>query len=226
MKNKARFYITLGAVCAAFCVLAFAIPFVKNAVFWLAFAFGVVAIAVQFYSFPKAFGSGESVKSKFYGFPIVNLTVIYLVAQLVLSLLFMALAKWAPVWVEVVVCALLLLAALVGFVAADAMREEIQRQDAGIQKSVGNLRALQSRVRTLAGMDSGVSAQLAELSDAFRFSDPVSSDATVPLEKELAVMVDELQTAVSDGDDAAAAALCRRCSATLAERNRVCKLNK
>ena len=122
--------------------------------------------------------------------------------------------------------ALLLLAALVGFVAADAMREEIQRQDAGIQKSVGNMRALQSRVRTLAGMDSGVSAQLAELSDAFRFSDPVSSDATVPLEKELAVMVDELQTAVSDGDDAAAAALCRRCSATLAERNRVCKLNK
>ena len=63
MKNKARFYITLGAVCAAFCVLAFAIPFVKNAVFWLAFAFGVVAIAVQFYSFPKAFGSGENFSS-------------------------------------------------------------------------------------------------------------------------------------------------------------------
>lgn len=226
MKNKTRFYIALGAVFAAFCVLAFAIPFVKNAVFWLAFVFGAAAIAVQLYSFPKAFGSDESVKSKFYGFPIVNLTVIYLAAQLVLSLLFMALAKWIPAWAEIVVCTLLLLAALVGFVTADAMREEVEQQDVKIKKEVGNMRTLQSRMRTLAAMDSGASAQLAKLAEEFRFSDPVSSAATEELEFELTVAVDDIQQAVSDGDDAATIELCRRCSITLAERNRVCRLNK
>ena len=38
--------------------------------------------------------------------------------------------------------------------------------------------------------------------------------------------MDELEQAVTDGDSAAALGLCKRTSAALVERNRLCKLNK
>ena len=42
----------------------------------------------------------------------------------------------------------------------------------------------------------------------------------------LSAAVDELQAAYVDGDSDAVAQLCRKASALLAERNRLCKLNK
>lgn len=42
----------------------------------------------------------------------------------------------------------------------------------------------------------------------------------------LSACLDELQRSLTDGDLDSAAVLCRRAAATLAERNRLCKLNK
>ena len=53
-KNLVRFYISAAAVLAAFCVIAFVVPFAKTAVFWLSLVFGVIAIAVQLYTMPRA----------------------------------------------------------------------------------------------------------------------------------------------------------------------------
>ena len=87
-KNKTRLYITIGIIFAAFSVIAFAVPFQKNGTFWIAYLFGVIALAVQLYAMPKAFG-GESIRSKFYGFPVARIAFIYLIAQLALSLVAM-----------------------------------------------------------------------------------------------------------------------------------------
>lgn len=81
-------------------------PFAKNGVFWLAYVFGVIAIAAQIYVYPKAF-EGESARSKFYGFPIAKLSTIYLIVQLILSILCMAISKVLPTWVPVVFIVLL-----------------------------------------------------------------------------------------------------------------------
>lgn len=53
-KNLVRFYISAAAVLAAFCVIAFVVPFAKTAVFWLSLVFGVIAIVVQLYTMPRA----------------------------------------------------------------------------------------------------------------------------------------------------------------------------
>ena len=39
-KNLVRFYISAAAVLAAFCVIAFVVPFARTTVFWLSLAFG------------------------------------------------------------------------------------------------------------------------------------------------------------------------------------------
>ena len=226
-KNTTRVCIALAVVLAVFCVVAFALPFVKNGVFWVSLIMGVVAVAAQLYVMKTAFAKGESARSKFYGWPIARVGVIYLAAQLVLSLLFMGLAKWVPLWVVIVVCAVLLGAAVIGFIATDATRDEIERQDVKLKKDVTAMRDLQSKARAMVGqLDGEAGKALEELSDKLRYSDPVSSDAVREIEEELAKCLDTLQQAVVDGDRDAVLTLCRKASLPLAERNRVCKLNK
>ena len=95
--------------------------------------------------------------------------------------------------------------------AASAIRDEIRRQDARLQKDVSAMRELQSRAGALAGQAQGeaVRAALAKLADEFRFSDPVSNAATAPLEADLRACVDSMERALTDGDGESALELSR-----------------
>jgi hypothetical protein len=71
-----------------------------------------------------------------------------------------------------------------------------------------------------------VKLELQKLSDEFRYSDPVSSEATKELENSLENKMKELQKFISDGDYENVKVLCNKVSIELSERNRVCALNK
>ena len=227
MNNKTRFLIIVCAVFVAFTVIAFAVPFAKNGVFWLAYVFGLIAIAAQIYVYPKAF-EGDSARSKFYGFPIAKLSTIYLIVQLILSILCMAIAKVLPTWVPAVVFILLLAAAVIGFVAAEGIRTEVERQDVKLKTDVTFMRGLQSRVRMLPVRceDAALKAELERFAEQVQYSDPVSSDAIRDAEMDLNAAVDTLQQAIVDGDLPAAMQQVKQCEIALAERNRLCKVNK
>lgn len=123
----------------------------------------------------------------------------------------------------VLVYALGLGAAAIGLIAADTVAEEIQAQDVRLKVNVSFMRDLQSKVNRMAAQCE--LAELRQLSEDIRYSDPVSSDALAEIERDLAAAVDDLQAAVVDGDWQAARTLCRNASALLTERNRLCKLN-
>lgn len=228
MKNKIRSWIVLGVIFAVYTVLALALPFEKNAVLWLSYIFGVIAIAAQLYVLQVAFYKETTVKSKFYGFPVANVGVIYLLAQLGLGLVFMVLAKFVPLWLPLVVYVVLLGAAAVGFIAADAMRDEVERQDTKLKWDVSAMRALQSRANALIGQceQEVLTATVRKLADDFRYSDPVSSDAVAEQEQQLAMLMGELEQAAAEENIEVALTYCKRLSAALVERNRLCKLNK
>ena len=90
------------------------------------------------------------------------------------------------------------------------------------------MRSLQSKTRMLVGQceDAAFAAELSKLAEAMQYSDPVSSEALQEIEFELSQLVDELQKAVLDQEFAAAKVLEKKVMDTLAERNRLCKLNK
>ena len=228
-KNRIRFYVTLAILFAVFTVIAFVVPFLHSAAFWLSYAFGVIALSVQLYTWFAAFG-GESPRSKFYGFPIAKLSTIYLAVQLSLSLLFMLLGLLSPIpaWLPAILYVLLLAGAALGFIAADAAKEEIERQDIVHKARVDTMHALQSKAAYIAGQceDEETKKALSRLAESFRYSDPVSSDALADAEATLTALVDELQSAVLDKDYASAQTLCAKASAALADRNRLCQLNK
>ena len=228
-KNKLRFYIVLAILFVVLSVIAFVLPFQKTATFWLSYAFAAIAIAVQIYAYPKAF-DGPTVKSKFYGFPLARVSTIYLIAQLALSLLFVIVGKFVqvPSWIPVVLYVILVGVFAIGFIAADSMKEEVERQDTVHKARVDTMRALQSKSVFIASQcdDSETKKALNKLAESFRFSDPVSSDALNDIEASLNALVDELQSAVLEKDNAAAKTLCTKVEAMLADRNRMCKLNK
>jgi hypothetical protein len=133
-----------------------------------------------------------------------------------------------PMWIALVVNVLIVAAALVGSIAADVMRDEIIRQDTQLKTDVSNMRELQSISASLVGMcqDVEIKKNLQGLADDFKYSDPVSSEATQEKEQELKFLVVEMQRALIDGDVKAVNGFVVRAKAGLAERNRICKLNK
>ena len=64
MKNKKRGYIVLAILFVVYSVIAFAAPFQMTAVFWIAYLFGVFAIAAQLYIFGISFKSGTDYMCK------------------------------------------------------------------------------------------------------------------------------------------------------------------
>ena len=228
-KNEIRFLIIIGLSLVAFNVIAFVVPFAKTAVFWIGYGFGMFAILVQILVMKLAFDGAESVRSKFYGFPIARIGVIYLIAQVLLSIGAMALGMFIPPWISAVLFIVMLAAAAAGLVSADAVREEVERQDEKIGKDVSRMRILQSKMNVLisqSDVSGELKTELDKLADSIKYSDPVSGKATEEIEQELYFNIEELQKAVVDGDNKSALKLCTKTGGILAERNRLCKLNK
>ena len=223
-KDAVRGVVVLGVLLVLYILIAFLIPFVHTATFWVSFVFTLIAFGVVAASIYIAFVKNPDAKSRFYGFPIAKNGVIYGAVQLAAGLVLMALAAIVPAWIAVLVYAVALGAAVIGLVSAEAVVSEIHVQDAKLKNNVALMRSLQSKINQIAAQseDKGIKA----LAEEFRYSDPVSSDALAEIERDLAAVVDELQAAVVDGDGEATDKLCRKAAATLAERNRLCKLNK
>ena len=223
-KDIMRALIGLGVLLVLYILVAFLIPVVHTAVFWVSFVFTLIAFAVVAASIYIAFVKKPDARSRFYGFPIARIGAIYGLAQLIAGFVFMVLAQWAPVWAAILVYAIALGAAVIGLISAEAVVSEIHTQDDKLKKDVSLMRSLQSKVNQMAAQSEN--ADIKALADALRYSDPVSNAAIADAEADLAAAVDELQSAYIDGDSEAVAKLCRKASALLAERNRLCKLNK
>ena len=223
-KDTIRSILAAAIVLAVYNLVAFVVPFAHTAAFWVSYGFSFPAFAVVAISFYIAFLKNPDAKSRFYGFPVARIGLIYGIAQIVVSLVVMALAAIVPWWIPTLIYAVGLGIAALGLIGAEAVVEQIQTQDQTQKEAVSVMRTLQSKVSQLAAQseDAGIRARAEE----FRYSDPVSNEAIAAAEADLAAIVDELQNAFVDGDKEAMDKLCRKAGLLLAERNRQCKLNK
>lgn len=227
-KNIIRGTVAVIILFIVFCVLCITIPFTRTASFWLAFVFGGVAILVQLPLLYLAFCKEKTPKSRFYGFPIAQVGVCYMGAQVVLSFLTMLFSTIVPMWVVVIVYVVLFGVAAIGFIGVDAMRDEVERQDKDLVKNLDTMRSLQASAYTLNGLctDTELSKEVQKLVDELKYSDPVSNEKTISLEKELEGILSGLTESLSNSNKEKAEQLCKKALLVLAERNRLCKLNK
>lgn len=220
-KNSTKGYVTLGILFVLVSVIAFVLPTEKTATFWLAYAFTAVAFAAQIGIWKIALGREETLKSKFLGFPVVHLGVVYLIVQIVAFAVFMFVPT-APAWIVVIVCVLIAGISAICMIAVDTGRSEIERVEAKVQTKVFYIKSLQADVELLANqeLDSDTKAALTQLAEKIRFSDPMSHEQLAELESKIAAKVSDLKVATNKAE------IITEILALLENRNTKCKILK
>ena len=108
------------------------------------------------------------------------------------------------------------------------MVDQINTQDDEFHNNVSFMRSLQSKLNQMATRcdSEEIRSDVYKLAEEFRFSDPVSNNTLVDVERDLSAAIEELQAALIERDNSSVKSLCKKVSGILAERNRLCKLNK
>ena len=211
-KNSVKGYALIGIIFILITVVSLAIPTSKSAAFWVAYIFTVVALAAQIVLWKRAFGHKE-LKSKFLGFPIVHIGIVYLVVQIAVLFIFVF-AEKLPTWSALVICTAIAAIAAIFMIAADAGRTEIERVEQKIKGKVD--------MEILAGAekDAKTKKALEQLAEKIRFSDPMSNEQLAVLEDKISLAVENLKSS----DDKMK--IIEDLNLLLDERNRKCKILK
>ncbi len=220
-KNHLMSCLALGIVFALFNVIAFVIPTDKTATFWTAYVFSVVAFAVQIPLWKIALGKKDTLKSKFLGIPVIHVGITYLIIQLIAFAVFMILPT-LPVWLAVVVCAIILAISVLCAIAGQAGANEINRVEEKIKVKRAFIQFLQTDIETLVESEtnSETKAALKKLAEKVRFSDPMSHEMLGDLESRISAKVEEMKTAADKKT------LIAKIELLLTERNKKCKILK
>ena len=220
-KNNLMSYLALGIVFALFNVIAFVIPTEKTATFWTAYAFFVVAFAVQILLWKIALGKKDTLKSKFLGIPVIHVGITYLIIQQIAFAVFMIFPT-LPVWLAVVVCAIILAISALCVIAGQAGANEINRVEEKIKVKRAFIQFLQTDIEMLAETetDAETKAALKKLAEKVRFSDPMSHEMLGELESRISAKVEEMKSTADKKT------LIEEITTLLTERNKKCKILK
>lgn len=208
----------------------FLIPFPKKAPSWISLIFTMIAIVVCYFSCEYAFSSKKTLTSKVYGLPIFRVGILYLIIQFISGIIICAIASFVemPYWISMVLYLLYFGAAIIGLIITDHTREHVEKEDKEIREVTKAITYFQVNIHSI--IDSCVDIEnkeeLKKLSERFRYSDPVSSDATREIEMKITNMLEELKVLVEKEDKQAISECTKKLTNTLEERNRICKANK
>lgn len=220
-KNSTKGYVILGILFALISIIAFAVPTSKTATFWIAYVFTAAAFAAQIGIWKTALGKEGTLKSKFLGFPLVHIGIVYAVIQVIAFAVFMFVPT-LPVWSAIVVCSVIAGISAVCMISADAGRDEIERVEAKVQKKVFYIRELQADIELLADNETNadVKTALTQLAGKIRFSDPMSNEKLADLEDKISTKIEELKTTSSQLE------IITELNSLLDDRNKKCKILK
>lgn len=193
-KNSVKGYALIGIIFILISVVSLAIPTSKSAAFWIAYIFTVVALAAQIVLWKRTFGHKE-LKSKFLGFPIVHIGIVYLVVQIAVLFIFVF-ADELPTWSALVTCTVIAAMAAIFMISADVGRTGIERVEQKVQGKVFYIKNLQVDIEILASAekDTRTKEQLEQFAEKIRFSDPMSNEQLAPLEERIAIAVESLKS--------------------------------
>ena len=220
-KKNLMSYLALGIVFVLFNVIAFVVPTDKTVTFWVAYAFSVVAFVAQIPLWKIAFSKKDTLKSKFLGIPVIHVAITYLIVQLIAFVIFMIIPA-LPVWLAIVVCAIILTIFALSAIAGQAGVNVINSVEDKIKVKRAFIQFLQIDIEMIADgeKDTETKMKLKKLAEKVRFSDPMSSELLGDLESRISDKVEDMKTA----DDKKL--LIEEVTTLLAERNKKCKALK
>ena len=218
-KNSSKGYLILGILFILVSVIAFSVPAAKTAAFWISYGFAVIAFAAQLIIWKAALGRSESLKSKFLGFPVVHIGIVYLIVQVIALAVFLFIPT-LPIWSAVVGCAVVAGVSAVCMIASYVGRSEIERVSVKVREKTFYIKQLQTEVELLAGAetDAATKSELAQLAEKIRYSNPMSDEQLADIEDRITAKIAELKSSANK------VKIINELNSLLDERNRKCKL--
>ena len=220
----------LGIIAVVFILVTLVIPFDKPAASWTMFAFSLVSIVFGGFMCLLAFKDKEKLMSKFYGFPVFRIGVLYIGIQLVLTVIIYIIGANVdvPFWVGFLISILLLGAAAIGCITTDNARDIVEEIDQKEYISTRQITLFQIDFSEIVGLckDEDVKLPLKKLAEKFKYTDPVSSPATVEKEKEITEELEKLKEFIRNGSKSDAINEIDKISILLSTRSKLCEASK
>ena len=166
--------------------------------------------------------------SKVYGYPIVQVGYIYLIVQLIVSLVFIIVSAWIPWWITAMIGIILLGLAATGVIADDNTRDTIEDIDVNHELQTQFMKRLYARASSVAGYakDKELHKQLEAFAQEVYYSDTVSGPELNAIENDMWEVLREMEIYVKNDDVLAATELIVKLNDMLKERNNLCQLYK
>lgn len=230
-KRSKQAIVIMGIILVIFSAAAFVIPFRKGGTFWVAYTAELLAIALQIPVFKLAYDNAKDLKSKVLGFPVFRVGYMYLTVQTVVSIILFALGgafKYFPIWVSLIVCMIILGAAVICSIAADIAREEIEKIEETQKVDTEFIKLMRVKSQNLVNENSSqkLAKSLENVAEKFKYSDPVSSKGTAAAETKIDIMFSELELAINSNEVDKAEIICGKLITLIDSRNNICKLSK
>ena len=229
-KRRKSIVVIYAIIAVAFTVLTLIIPFSKQTVSWIMFAFSIVSVIAGCGITIYAFGKSEKLKSKFYGFPVFRVGFLYTAVQIGLSVVVFGIGEFVdiPYWVGVSLSTIILCAAAIGVVAADNARDYVEEIDINTKTETKNIKRFHVDIADCLDTctDPEIYTPLKNLVEKFKYSDCVSSEATKEKEEEIKLEIEGLKELVASGNAEMAIGKIESISNLLSSRNRICEKEK
>lgn len=221
MKNTILGYFAVILTLLIFSAIAFVIPVEHDATFWILYSFTAYAILSQIVVWHIAFDNAKTAKKKFFGIPIANLSLTYLILQFFVFGRCISIPNF-PAWIALIICCVLFGVVVLGIIGAEVSRDEINRVENKVQQKTFFIKNLVTELQILAEKESDFDTKkaLEELKDAVKYSDPMSNEALFELENVLISKIKDIQNSDNKNE------LICEIKTLLVERNNKCKLLK
>ena len=231
MNKKNKSIIAVYGILAFIYLIAFVIiPFPKNAASWISFVFTLVSFVLSLGVTLYVFGKDDEMTSKFYGFPIFKIAYMYPLVQFVVGVIICLIAAFVavPYWVALILSLIILGVSAIGVIATDNARDIVEQTEAESERVTKATKMFNLNIASVLDLcnDVTVKKELEKLAESFRFSDPVSSDATEDIESTIMEKLENLKISISSSDSDENIAKITELKNLLAERNRICKVSK
>lgn len=219
-KKPSDHNIAIGILCiifTAYTLICFTI-FQKNIVFWVEMCFSFVAFLLS----GIAVKSAEGQKLVF-SLPLYCLASVYLILQIIVSLLFMGLQSSCEPWCYTISISLLVVY-LCALIATRAALSHIVQMDKSTAQQVSFVNALILELETILDRTRGErKKKIEEIIDVARCSNLQSCDASREIEEAIFETVKDLSSVIRDEPNSSITDITDRISEQLKRRDRVCK---
>lgn len=231
-KISKRYILCFSILLILYNALVWIIPFPKKSLgtFIITYSTSMFAFILQPIIYFITNKNSKEIKSKLYSWPILKVTYIYFLIQLIVSFLFYIIGAFVkiPLWISSVLFILLIGLALIGIIITDTYKNQIEKLEDNEKNNKRFITSLKIETSILAKkyISSPVYKELEEFADAVRYSDPISSESLLNIENEIDNKFNEIKYVLESGNYSVASLKISEIKLLLDQRNQKCKAYK